>query len=65
MIASVLRQPIGSVNFKIDASNWLSQDACDRLASNVEPAFWIVYNSYVPLFTASTANSILFLFNIR
>jgi len=23
------RRPIGDVNFKIDAFNWLSEDACD------------------------------------
>jgi len=34
--ASVLRQPIGSVNFKINVSDWLSQDTCDRFATNVE-----------------------------
>jgi len=30
-IASVLRQSIEDINFKIDSSNWLSQDACNLL----------------------------------
>jgi len=36
--ASVLRQSIGDVNFKIDSSNWLSQNACNCLAPNLKPA---------------------------
>jgi len=38
LIASLLQQPIWSLHFEINASYWLSQQTCDRLATNVELA---------------------------
>ena len=38
LIASLLRQSIWSLHFEINASYWLSQQTCDRLATNIEPA---------------------------
>jgi len=66
MIVSVLRQPIGDVNFKIYTSNWLSQNGCNSFAPNVEPTsltvktvFAILNESEPPIKTWSIESIIL------
>jgi len=50
LIASLLRQYEMNVDFKIQTLDWLSQQTCNQLATNVEPALRALQSKKICVF---------------